>query len=434
MNSEQILREVIHAAIDAVRPEIFMPNFIRVSGDQMKIREDTFHLRDYARIYVVSVGKAAVGMAEALDALMHSYITEGIVLTKHIPEKTALDDHYQILQGGHPVPSEGSVKGAKAILTLLDRTGPEDLVIFLISGGGSALMTAPVLGISLDMMQDFSRAILSCGADISEFNTLRKHLDEVKGGGLAMHAAPAHQITVILSDVVGSPLEIIASGPTVPDPSTYADALAILDRYSAHTAFPPEIRKIFTEGVQGKRPETLKEKDEIFSSAKIYLAAENKTAASAAAEKARELGIESRVIRLDITGEASEVGTELPADFSETESPMLYVFGGETTVHIHGNGLGGRNLEMALAAVRPMAEYPGCTFATLATDGEDGPTDAAGAIVTSETLSKALSLGCVPEAYLEENDSYHFFETVGGLLKPGPTGTNVNDLTFLLRL
>ncbi len=434
MESGYILKDVIQAAIDAVRPEIFIPGLICLQGDDLKIREESFSLRQYSHIYVVSVGKAAVGMAEALDHILDPYITEGIVLTKHIPEKCALGRKFRIFRGRHPVPSEESVRGAKAILALLDGAGAEDLVIFLISGGGSALMSDPVPGISLDALQQFSQAILGCGADITEFNTIRKHLDEVKGGGLALHAAPARQITVILSDVVGSPLEIIASGPTVPDPSTYADALSILERYSDRASFPPEIREILTRGAEGKLPETLKKEDYAFKNSSVFLAAENRTAACAAAAKARKLGVKARIMDLHLTGEASVIGAELPARFSEADPPELLIFGGETTVRIQGGGLGGRNLELALAAVRPMAEHPGCTLATLATDGEDGPTDAAGAIVTSDTLDKALSLGCLPEAYLANNDSYHFFETAGSLLKPGSTGTNVNDLTFLLRL
>ncbi len=434
MESEYILQNVIHTAINAVRPETFIPGLIRLQGDELKIRGESFPLRQYSRIYIVSVGKAAVGMAEALDAVIHPYVTEGIVLTKQLPIKCSLGRNYRIIQGGHPVPSDGSVKGAKAILALLDDAGAEDLVIFLISGGGSALMTAPVSGISLDTLQGFSRAILSCGADITEFNTIRKHLDEVKGGGLALHAAPARQITVILSDVVGSPLEVIASGPTVPDPSTYAGALSVLDRYADRATFLPEIREILVRGAEGKLPETLKEDDGAFTNADVFLAADNRTAAYAAAEKALELGIKARVMDLHLTGEASGIGAMLPSRFDEAEPPELLIFGGETTVRIKGSGLGGRNLEMALAAVRPMANYPGCTFVTLATDGEDGPTDAAGAVVSSETLARALSLGCIPERYLVNNDSYHFFEKTGGLLKLGSTGTNVNDLTFLLRM
>lgn len=442
MTAEILIQEMIRSAIDAVRPAFFIPDTIKVDQNVMRIRgrkaagysePQVIGLDAFEHLYIVSVGKAAVGMAEAADSLLHSYITEGVVLTKHIPADHQLGDRYRIICGGHPVPTEGSIRGAEAILEMLDKAGSRDLVLFLISGGGSALMVSPFDGISLEMYRDFCNAILGCGADIGEFNTIRKHLDKVKGGRLAMHAAPARQITIILSDVVGSPKEVIASGPTVPDPSTYQDALDILDRYSGKAQFPSGIREILLRGVNGDLPETPGPDDEIFGNSSVFLAADNRRAADAAAKRAAELSMHAEVIAENYTGEASLQGTSLPALFDKMNGPGVFILGGETTVSLKGNGLGGRNLEMALAAVRPMSGFPGCTMVTLATDGEDGPTDAAGAIVTSETLTAALSLGCDPDDFLRSNDSYHFFEKAGGLIQTGSTGTNVNDLTFLIR-
>ncbi|MBR6089422.1 MAG: DUF4147 domain-containing protein, partial [Anaerolineaceae bacterium] len=343
---------------------------------------------------------------------------------------TCLGRKYRIMKGGHPVPSGSSINGAKSILSLLDRAGEEDLVIFLISGGGSALMTLPVNGIDLETFQEFSNAVLGCGADIREFNTLRKHLDDVKGGRLSLHAAPARQITLILSDVVGNSPDIIASGPTVPDPTTYRDALGILDKYAHGTVFPAIIRETLELGAKGLLPETLKQE---ISGSSIFLLASNRTAAYAAAECAEKNGWNSRVLNTRFTGDAAAAGELLPSFFSETEKHSVLIFGGETTVRLQGNGLGGRNLQLALASVRPMAEWADCTLVTLATDGEDGPTDAAGAAVTSETLSKAAVLGLDPDNFLRNNDSYHFFEKIGGLIKTGSSGTNVNDLTILIK-
>ncbi len=427
-----LINELINAAIASVQPEHFIPQVVKANGNNAVIGGTICDFSSVARVYTVAIGKAAVGMTDALNRLIGPFISEGIVLTKHIPENTSLPLKYHVMCGGHPVPTEDSVRGAKAILDLLSRTEANDLVIFLISGGGSALMTAPINGIDLETYRRFNAQILSCGADIKEFNTLRKHLDAVKGGRLAQAAAPARQITIILSDVVGSPVDVIASGPTVPDSSTFADAAQILDKYSDRTEFQREIVSSIRLGVDGKLPETLKAEDPSFARSEIILAAENRTAAYAAAQKGPELGLHSAVLNTRVTGEASEIGTLLPSFFSEMKRPGLLVFGGETTVHLHGNGLGGRNLETALGAVRGMSEYSNCALVTLATDGEDGPTDAAGAIVTSETLANALAAGLVPEEYLGNNDSYHFFEKAGGLLKPGSTGTNVNDLTFLL--
>ena len=424
-----LIQGLIKAAVDSVRPENFIPENIHLAGRSLHIQDETYDFGKYARIYVVSVGKAAYGMSEAMDKIIGQYVSKGIVLTKHLPEACSLPAKYKLMQGGHPIPTKASAAGAEAILELLDSTEEEDLVIFLISGGGSALMTKPAGKLSLETLQTFSKGILSCGADIKEFNTLRKHLDEVKGGRLALHAAPADQITIILSDVVGSPPETIASGPTVPDPTTYQDALDIYDSYANTAKFPEQIREVLESGVNQELPETLKDESR---TGHVYILASNRTAAYAAAAQGRIYGLNSRVLNTHLTGEASEVGTLLPSFFSELEKPGLLVFGGETTVHIKGNGLGGRNLETALASVRPMADWEGCTLVTFATDGEDGPTDAAGAIVTSETFSQAVKTDCDPDAFLHASDSYHFFEKVGGLLQPGSTGTNVNDLVFLI--
>ncbi len=442
MKEDTLVQELVRSAVDAVRPAFFIPRTISVDQNRMMIRGrkadgyselQEIGLDAFEHIFVVSIGKAAVGMAEAVQDLLNVRITECVVLTKHIPADHRLGDRFRIICGGHPVPTEESILGAETILKMLEKAGSRDLVLFLISGGGSALMALPFDGISLGMYRDFCSGILGCGADIGEFNTIRKHLDKVKGGRLAQYAAPARQITVILSDVVGSPKEVIASGPTVPDPSTYQDALDILDRYSDKARFPSEIREILMQGVSGKIPETPGPDDEIFTNSSVFLAADNKVAADAAAKRAAELSIPAEVIAENYTGEASLRGASFPAIFDKMEKPGVCILGGETTVSLKGNGLGGRNLEMALASVRPMSAHPGCTMVTLATDGEDGPTDAAGAIVTSETLSAALSLGCDPDDYLRNNDSYHFFEKVGGLIKTGSTGTNVNDLTFLIR-
>lgn len=431
-NRRVLIDELINAAVASVQPEHFIPQIVKVNGSAAVIGGKVCDFSSFDRVYTASVGKAAVGMTEVLNRLIGNFITEGIVLAKHIPENVSLPPKYRVMSGGHPVPTEDSVRGANAVLDLARRAGANDLVIFLISGGGSALMTAPINGIDLETYQQFSARILSCGADIKEFNTLRKHLDAVKGGRLAQAAAPAQQITIILSDVVGSPVDVIASGPTVPDPGTFSDAARIIKKYSSGTEFPQEIVTAIHLGAEGKLPETLKAEDPAFARSEILLAAENRTAAYAAAQKGKELGLDSVVINTRVTSEASEFGALLPSFLSEMKRPGLLVFGGETTVHIHGNGHGGRNLETALSAVRGMSEYKDCALVTLATDGEDGPTDAAGAVVTSETLGNALSAGLVPEEYLRNNDSYHFFEEAGGLLKTGSTGTNVNDLTFLL--
>ncbi len=223
MNTSELISKLTKVAVSAVMPSVFIPAQIKQNTGILTIQDNTYDLDAYRHIYVISVGKAAVGMAEALDQIIHPYVTEGIVLTKHIPEKHNLGNQYKILRGNHPIPGAYSIAGAQAVLALADKAEADDLVLYLISGGGSALMSLPVDSIDLETIQHFSDMILSCGADITEFNILRKHLDLIKGGRLAQHAAPADQVTIILSDVVGDPVDIIASGPTVPDPYTYQD-------------------------------------------------------------------------------------------------------------------------------------------------------------------------------------------------------------------
>lgn len=434
MEIRSVINEICHAAVEAVTPRVFIPSAVHMEGSCLKISDDSYDLSCFRHIYAAAIGKAAVGMAEALDSILHSFITEGIVLTKHIPQNHNLGNQYRILKGGHPVPDKGSLEGAEAVLALLKKAENRDLVIFLISGGGSALMTKPAGGIDLETLQTFSRQILACGADISEFNTLRKHLDLVKGGGLARQASPAKQITLILSDVVGNPLDVIASGPTIPDKSTFRDAMTIFDRYSRITNFPEQIRNTLIRGCRGELPETLKENDPDLPDLKAYILASNRTAAQAAAHKAAALGLNASVVTTELTGDADVIGKLLPNHFADRKAGDLLIFGGETTVKLHGKGAGGRNTQLALASVRAMADCRGCTLFTLATDGEDGPTDAAGAIVTDDTLAKALQTGHDPDEYLRNNDSYRFFYEIGGLISTGSTGTNVNDLTFLLKL
>lgn len=436
MNNE--IQSIISAALQAVNPKVFIPKVLQREQDQLIIAGKTFEWKQFKHIYLVAIGKAGLSMAAAVDSVLHDAVTEGIILTKHIDDSFQFSEKYRIFKGGHPVPDDGSVQGANAILAMLGKTLADDLVIFLISGGGSALLTCPRPGVSLKDMQDFSAQILACGADINEFNTMRKHLDLVKGGGLALQAAPALCVSIILSDVVGSNLSTIASGPTVPDPSTFDDAIRILDKYQLRGSVPASILKVLQDGQMGLIPETLKNDDPCCKKIINCLAADNRIAAVAAAEKGRQLGFNSVILSTMLTGEAAAVGAMLPAFLSEIDRPgswihrpALMIFGGETTVHIHGNGLGGRNQELALAAVRPMSDMKGSALVTLATDGEDGPTDAAGAFVSDETLQKGLAHGLKPEDFLNRNDAYHYFEALNDLLKTGPSGTNVNDLTFL---
>jgi hydroxypyruvate reductase len=323
-------------------------------------------------------------------------------------------------------------------MSLLDSCREDDLVIALISGGGSALLSAPADGISLEDLQNLTRLLLACGASIDEINTLRKHLDQIKGGGLARFTYPARLVSLILSDVVGDPLDVIASGPAVPDSSTWKAAWGVLERYDLVDRAPQAILAHLQKGCRGELPDTPKPDDPLFARVQNVMVASNLQAAEAAAEQAEEEGFHTLLLTTYLQGEARQAGRILGAILRQVAAPghpiprpACLIAGGETTVTLLGDGLGGRNQEVALGAVSELHGLEQVALVTFATDGGDGPTDAAGALVTGETAQRAAALGMHPDDYLKRNDSYHFFEALGDLLFTGPTGTNVNDLTFL---
>ncbi len=382
-------------------------------------------------------------MAGAVAKIFSNRLSGGIVIVKegHAADQTLEGTELELMEASHPVPDERGVKGTENILALLEEAREDDLVICLISGGGSALLTAPVAGISLSDLQDLTKALLACGATINEMNALRKHLDRVKGGGLARAASPAHVFSLILSDVVGNPLDVIASGPTVPDTTTFQDAYAILEHYDLLEKISPDITEHIRKGVRGKANETPKPGDPIFERVQNFIIGSNLTSVEAAISQAQNEGFNTLLLTTYLQGEARQAGRVLAAiarQIAVTGQPIprpaCIVAGGETTVTLRGDGLGGRNQELALGAVEELAGLKNAALVTLATDGDDGPTDAAGAVVTGDTLKYAERAGLYPNDFLERNDSYHFFEPLGDLLKPGPTQTNVNDLVFIFVL
>ncbi len=332
-----------------------------------------------------------------------------------------------MIEAGHPVPDQSSVRGAQAVADLARQATARDLVLCLLSGGGSALLTLPVPGLTLADLQALTDALLRSGATINELNTVRKHWSRIKGGRLAHLVAPATLVTLVLSDVVGDPLDVIASGPTVPDPSTVADAQAVLERYGIWTGRAVPFQ------------ETPKPGDPAFERVQHVIVGSNRLAAVAAVEQARRLGFGALLLSTYVEGEAREVARVAAAlakgmrgHGDPLSPPACLVWGGETTVTIRGAGKGGRNQELALAAALALDGWPGVLVMALATDGTDGPTDAAGAIATGETVARARALGLDPQAALDVNDSYPFFDALDDLILTGPTGTNVNDLLFVL--
>jgi hydroxypyruvate reductase len=434
------IERVLQAALAAADPRAA----VRRSLEGLRHAPDqALDLDAYRRIRVVGAGKAAQAMARGLLDVLGERLSEGLLITKHVETDQPLPERLRVLTGAHPVPAPESVSAARAVQDFLSGGSPDDLVFCLISGGGSALMVAPRPPVTLDDLQALTRLLLACGADIGEINTLRKHLDLVKGGGVARAAAPARLVTLILSDVIGSPLDVIASGPTEADPTTYADALAVLDKYQITPRTPQRILETLRMGQAGEIPETIKPGDALLEGVTNLLVASNPQAAQAALEQAAQEGFHTLLLTTFLQGEAREAGGVLASILRQIDAtgqplarPACIVAGGETTVTLRGQGLGGRNQELALGALVGLADLPGAALLALGTDGEDGPAPssgaaAAGALVTGESLARARALGLDPLAYLSANDSYHFFEALGDLLITGPTGTNVNDLAFL---
>jgi glycerate 2-kinase len=429
---------VLAAALDAADPARAVSAHLRRDGSLLTVGERTYGLDEIENVYLVGAGKAGAPMAAAAAAILGDRLTRGLVIVKEghrLPPPPRLE----ILEAAHPLPDPRGADASHRLIRLLENTTPRDLVIVLISGGGSALLTAPAHGIPLEHLQQLTASLLACGADIQQINTLRKHLDTVKGGGLARFASPAQTLTLILSDVVGDPLDVIASGPTVPDPSTYEQAWEILTRYRLESSTPAPILERLQQGRQGGIEETPKPGDPLFEHVHNLLVGSNRQAAQAAVSQAQSEGLRTLLLTTSLTGEARTAGRTLAALAQQVhrapgralQPPLCLVCGGETTVTLHGDGLGGRNQELALAAVRGLAGLENTALVALATDGGDGPTNAAGAVATGDSLARAGALGLIPEDNLARSDSYHFFEPLGDLLTPGPTLTNVNDLTFL---
>lgn len=434
--------EIMNAAIEAVDPYQSVIAHISLSGEKFFVGENIYFSDDFQRMFVVGFGKASVPMAKSLIDLFGEKITNAKVITKD--EKFLSENGYQdkleIFLAGHPIPNSDSVESTQLILDGLPQLTENDLVWVVVSGGGSALFTKPIKNVSLDALQKTTDLLLRSGADIQEINTVRKHLDQVKGGRLALQLHPAEVQTLILSDVIGDRLDMIASGPTVPDPTYYGDALDVIRKYQLDDKIPHSILDSLEEGASGKLSETLKPGDPRNVRLENRLVGTNIKAAVSARNYAEELGYQSLIVSSHLTGKTGDVAEFLDG-IIQTElkhqqpvaRPACLLFGGETTVEVKGDGLGGRNQDLALKMVSRLVDCPETLFISLATDGEDGPTDAAGAVVDQNVFNGATELLDMKiKSYIENSDSYHFFKQVGGLIKTGSTGTNVNDLIIIL--
>jgi len=432
------LRSLEHA-LSAADPKKLLKTKISLENSHLNANEHTFNLNKTRNTYVIGGGKAAGSMAEAIEEILGNHITEGIVNVPH-------DDKHKTniikLQGAsHPFPDEAGVEGTRRMLAIAEQAEEDDLIICLISGGGSSLMPLPRDGISLADKRELTSALLKSGASINEVNAVRKHVSAFKGGWLAKKAYPATVLNLILSDVMGDPLESIASGPTVPDSSTFADAKKVLEKHSLWKTAPSSVRKILSDGVEGHIAETPKPGDPAFERVSNVIVGNNQTASQAAVECLKRDGLSTLLLTDTLEGEASCAGEALGRFACEIASsgkplpkPVGVVAGGETTVAVKGKGSGGRNQELALSAALQISGAEVCAVASFSTDGVDGPTDAAGAIVDGNTLARAALHGLKPEEFLTNNDSYSFFSKLKDLILTGQTGTNVNDISVIVIL
>jgi len=432
-DAESIFRAAVLAAdaVQSVERQLVRHN------TRLELAGQTYELSGFANVYVIGAGKASAAMALAVEGELGDFLTGGLINVKY--------DHARPLKTircnecGHPVPDEAGLRGSEQIVELLTQTGDSDLVICLLSGGGSALLPYPAEGLTLADKQKLTQELLRCGAVIQEINALRKHVSRVKGGRLARLAYPSPLITLIISDVIGDDLDSIASGPTVPDRSTFSDCLEIVDRYAIRNALPVAVLRHLEKGARGEIDETPKENDPIFLRTQNVIVARNRVVLEEAAKKAEESGYNSLILSSSVKGETKEVAkvhAAIAREIAETDNPVprpaCVISGGETTVTIQGQGLGGRNQEFVLSAVMEIDGLEDVVVLSGGTDGTDGPTEAAGAVGDGMSAGRARELGLAARRHLDDNDSYHFFESLGDLLITGPTYTNVMDLRLIL--
>jgi hydroxypyruvate reductase len=429
--------DIFLAGVAAVEPGRAVASHLSLLDGTLVSGQEEIRLTPDTRIFVVGAGKAGAPMAAAVEGVLGELIHRGLVVVKY--GHLAPVRKISIREAAHPVPDEAGLSAAREMTELLAEAGEGDLVICLLSGGGSALLPCPVPAVTLADKQSVTNLLLASGAEIAEINCIRKHLSLFKGGGLARLAYPAKVVTLILSDVVGDPLDVIASGPAVGDPTTFSNALAILDRYQLTEEVPAKVLTYLSDGAAGLHPETPKPGDPELEGVINILVGTNTIAVNAAQEKAESLGYNTTILSTSITGDTGDAAAshvtaarEILYEGRPVPPPACALSGGETTVVVRGGGKGGRNQEFALAAGIGIDGLEGVAILSGGTDGTDGPTDAAGAIADGSTAARARTQGLDPAVYLADNDAYHFFEKLGDLLITGPTLTNVMDLRVVL--
>jgi glycerate-2-kinase len=432
------LEALFRAALAAVEPAAALGGHLEQAGDR-------YRNEGFERLLVAGFGKAAIPMALAAEERLGNLISCGLVIAPHGTPLSPLTPFakggcgsIEVVTAGHPHPDSAGEAAGRRIMSLARACDEHTLLLLLVSGGGSALLSVPAEGINLEEKRITAQLLMEAGADIHELNTVRKHLSAVKGGQLARLAFPAQVISLMISDVPGDRLDVIASGPAVADPTTFNDAWAVLERFSLTARVPPAVRLRLEQGCAGTVAETPKPGDSLFARVESVVAARNSDALSAAAAAAQLLGLEVNIRGEAVAGEAREAGKQLAREALRVRSNLhagqrvCLLSGGETTVTVLGSGRGGRNQELALSFALEIAGTPGISLLSAGTDGIDGPTDAAGAMVDGETVSLARRAGLDPLSHLAANDAYPLLDRCGALLKSGPTGTNVMDVQVIL--
>lgn len=431
--------QILEAALKAADPAWAVKQALRLEGDALTLAGRSLDLAQFDRVVAVGAGKAGAPMAQALEEILGDRLAGGLVVVKD--GHGGATQKIRVFEASHPVPDERGVAAGKEIAAFLQsNAGPRTLVICLLSGGGSALLVSPAQGLSLADKQETTRLLLACGADIAEINAIRKHLSQLKGGGLARLAGESQVVSLIVSDVVGDRLDTIASGPTVPDQTTWADCREILNRYGVWPETPEPVRRRIQQGIEGDLPDTPKPGQAQLAKVINLIVAGNRQALDHAAAKARQLGYAPLILSSSIEGETYDIARMHAAMAREVREsghplppPCCLISGGETTVTLNDSpGKGGRNQEFALACALDLAGLAGMLALSAGTDGTDGPTDAAGAQADGDTVSRAKKLGLEPRRFLAEHDAYNFFEPLGDLLITGPTRTNVMDIRLML--
>lgn len=426
---------IIEVGLQAADPVKSIKNAVRLEGNKLVVGGKVYDIS--SGVKVLGFGKASASMALAVEEVLGDLIADGVVIVPKGLKPPRLD-RIKVMYGSHPVPDEDTINSTKELLKLCSR-GEEETFVVLISGGGSALFELPVEPITLNDLRVLTTQLLKCGADIKEINTVRKHVSMVKGGRLAELLYPSNVVSLILSDVVGDPIEFIASGPTAPDPTTYDDAVSLLKRYGIFDSIPASVREVLMRGLNGELRETPKPGDKVFDKVLNHVVASNYISLKAMEEEARKLGYNTLILTSMVEGEAREVGKLLAGVVKNIKKydepvrkPAAVLAGGETTVTVRGRGVGGRNQELALSVAISIAGLSDVVFASIGSDGVDGVSVAAGGIVDGETVLRGKGLGLNPYDFLNNNDSYNYLSRLGSAILTGPTGTNVNDLVIAL--